>query len=452
MRISLRSIFASSLFAGLLVAPAFASKESDAEKFEAQVGAWSEKHARDFEKAEKASAEGDVARGNTILLELSNKSTDPVGWFVVANMLYKTLPVESYRLHAKFLQANPTLRYAQLEMAMEQHRRGEYAAAAKNYRDSFDGSYEGAQFSALLADCLVHTGDLTGAVKAWQGARHPSNHTGIDFAIYEIYGKSSPMSRRGELVAKVKAGDTGALAPLIVLDVNYDTDWWNSSPNTEALDLDLKLVAKLLDPKSELRRHLEAFAAVGRLEDAKPEQARAMFEAAGLVVGPKSTLPADSYFARAAVELALRTKAATPVQIWKQHEAELRRRIAKPDRHALHTLCALALDAAPKAMTDLTRLGWLEWKDIEFAASYFIQRHKDGSLKQADDPELAAVLAAFPENGALQQVRLGLAGDKRTRDMIVAAIKAEYRELSMGLGMRDSYTLKSQFPVLAEQL
>ncbi len=69
------------------------------------------------------------------------------------------------------------------------------------------------------------------------------------------------------------------------------------------------------------------------------------------------------------------------------------------------------------------------------------------------DAELQRALKQFPENNLLATLQLHVAGaDKMTNDMLATAIKAEYRKLSVGMGIPDSYALKGLFNVLGERL
>src|SRR5207237_6880582 len=96
----------------------------------------------------------------------------------------------------------------------------------------------------LLADWLVRAGKLDDGVAAWEAAGHPHHHTGIDFAICEIYGGPSPLRRRGDLIEKYRNGDTQLAEKLIDQDLHMDQDWWNTTVSQKGLKHDLPLVEK----------------------------------------------------------------------------------------------------------------------------------------------------------------------------------------------------------------
>lgn len=420
--------------------------------FRANLEEWQEHHQSGLEAANALSMTGDTVRGNQLLINLADQDGGGVAAFIIANMLYRSEPAVSYRLHARALKALPHESAAALEMAMEQHRKGEYAAAIVNYRKCIDTGM-GVHFSCLLADCLIHTGQLKEAVMAWEKAGHGNNHTKIDFAIFEIYGPLMPVQRRGDLVARIKAGDLNRLAELIELDLNFDRDWWNSSVFEEGLDLDLKLAEKLLGKSSPRYQQLAVYAQLARQEEKKADDIRQTLTAAKLVLGKNAVLPENSHLARGLCELAMRNEAVTAEILWQAYEPALRQRLAAKDRDALHLLCLLAVNAKNGKLAELDRLGWKEWQDPEFAVSYISGLAAEKKITRPDDQEILDVLKVRPSDSFLAQIRVSLAGEGGlTQDLLVAAITAEYHRLSTGMIIPDSYTLKGLFYELRKKL
>jgi hypothetical protein len=444
--LSARSVFCLFLV-GLLVraCPCLAAD------FETNAKAWSDQHADTFEAAAKLGAEGYPAAGNEILDELAREDGGPVAAFVVANTLYNSDPAASHRLHLRAQQALPHEPIVALELAMEQHRRGEYAAAIANYRLPIAAG-TGRQFSALLADCLIRTGQLKAAVEAWNEADHAKHPTEIDFAIFSVYGPLSPTRRRGDLIARIEAGDLARFTDLILLDLAFDPDWWTSRVNDDALDRDLKNASQLLGRKDARYQALAVYAKLVRVAVKKQSDIEQALTDAKLVLGPGAGLPADSHVARALCELAVAAKLTTPADLWTAYEATLRSRLERKDRDALYLLCWLAAANRNPVLTQLDQLGWEEWKDPEFASSYVVDLFREKKLTSPTDSQLLAALAISPDNPTLTNLRMALAGEDVTNDMIVDAIKAEYRKLSVGETIRDSSTLNSLFDALGKRL
>lgn len=416
------------------------------------VGQWTEKQSKPLKKAGELNAAGDMAKANQILIDLADKDGGGVAAFVIGNMLYSCVPAVSYRLHERALKEFPGEPAVALELAMEQHRKGEYAAAIINYKKALQDQ-ESAHFTSLLAECLLRTGQLKEAVEAWKRAGHPSHHVAIDQAIYEIHGRLSPAQRRGDLIALIKAGDAGKFAQLIELDLHFDRDWWNSEVNAEALDADLKFAARQLGAKDPRYLQIALYASLARQDEPKAVEVRQKLTEAKLVLGENAVLPENSLLARALCELAVLSQAATTADLSTKHEAALRSRLAAEDVNALHLLCWFAADAKDARIAELDRIGWKEWQNPEFAASYVAGLVGENKLTKPDDPEMIAALAAAPEDHYLNSLRLQLAGEAGlTQEILVASIKAEYHQLSEGMGMRDSYTLKGLFHELGKKL
>ena len=413
---------------------------------------WSAQHTATFEKASQLSRAGDVAAGNQLLIDLAEKDGGPIAAFMVANTLYGWDPTASYRLHLRAQTAFPTEPAVALEMAMEQHRQGEYAEAIVNYRRFLDAGKD-PQYSALLADCLVRTGQLQAAVQAWDQANHRQNQTAIDSAICAIYGPLVPGQRRGDLIAKIRAGDFAKLNDLILLDLNFDTDWWNSAVASEELDRDLRLAAKLLGEETARYQQLALYTQLAQPVEKKPVDIRRALTSAGLILGPEAALPADSKLARAFSELVVTNRVATAADLWASHQAALRARVAETDHEALHLLCWLASATRNNELVELDRLGWEEWNDPTFAAAYAIDLYREKKLTSADDFQLRAAMAASRDDTRLNQLRIALAGEEAvTKEMLVSAIKAEYHKLSVGTGIRDSSTLNGLYFELGKRL
>ena len=103
-------------------------------------------------------------------------------------------------------------------------------------------------------------------------------------------------------------------------------------------------------------------------------------------------------------------------------------------------------------LTQLNQLGWEEWNDTAFAGSFMIDLYRDKKLTSPTDSQLLAAIAVSPDNTTLHNLQIALAGDDVTNDMIVGAIKAEYRKLSLSEGIRNSSMLNALFNELGKRL
>ncbi len=442
-----RSRSALLLWAGLLAGacPCLAADfKSDAE-------AWYKEHTEAFEQAAKLSAEGYATDGNQVLTMLADGDGGPLAAYLVGNALFRSDPAASYRLHLRALQGYPDEPAVILEAAMEQHRAGEYPAAIAGYRQ-YLARVPGSPYAALLADCLVRTDDFKSAVSVWNAAKHDRNQPAIDLAIGEIYGPLSPDRRRGDLIAKIEAGDVAKLNDLILLDLHFDTDWWTAKVFDDALDADLKRAAQLFGRKDGRYLHLSLFAKLARQEKKNPDEIRRTLTSAQLVIGPDAALPANSQLAQALCQLVTGLKIAPPADLWNAHQYTLRGRLETQDAAALHLLCWLAAATRNPELTEFDRLGWEEWNDPSFAASYLIDLFREKKLTNPNDSQLLAAMAVSRDDPKLNRLRIELAGDAVTTEMIAGAIKSEFRKLSVGAAVSDSSTLNDLFYELSRRL
>jgi tetratricopeptide (TPR) repeat protein len=211
----------------LSLAGVMASAALGQDAFEQKVREQHEKGAAVFKKATEFAKQGESGKAESELLSILDHDSSPAAKLVVGDALYKSDHSASYKLHKEAYEAEPKEREAILEWAMERHRAEEYAEAIPLYQEYLKQQPDDARMSALLADCFIRVGKLNEAVAAWEAAKHPNNHTGIDFTIYEIYGDLSPATRRGELIKQIRAGKLDLIEKLVDLDLHFDQDWWN---------------------------------------------------------------------------------------------------------------------------------------------------------------------------------------------------------------------------------
>jgi tetratricopeptide (TPR) repeat protein len=428
--------------------PAFADTD-----FLSAARAFNEKHEPEFKEIEQVALNDDVKTANHQLVAIAQKEHNAAGNFIVGNMLFHLDPAASYSLHKMAYEAEPREKLTTLEWAMERHRQGEYTEALSLYQAYLGLEPDDEKTEALLADCLVRNGKLPDAVKAWQAAKHETNHTEIDFAIFEIYGGSSPMSRRMELLDQINAGDHSKLEKLIFLDLNFDDDWWNKSVNVRALKTDLTLAKKILTTDTDRFAELSCYAQLVTA-DQPADDIKSNLVAGALLIGDSGQLPKSSLVAQELAELVVGKKIETAAQLLQRHQAALegRAKSTDGDADALNLLCFLCEASKDARLAEFDKYGWDRYGEARFAASYLIGQSAAKNFT-ADDAGLQRALKQFPENSLLAELQLRAAGqDKLTTVMVASAIKAEYRKLSFGMGMPDSYTLKGLFNVLRERL
>lgn len=438
------------IFIFVLVAGAQAGEKPD---FMAEVEKAMTTYKEFFEAQNKLAQNDRLLEANAELMKRANAEKSPVFDFIVANKLYDMDPEGAYQLHERVIKALPTVPEINLEWAMVCHRRGEIQSAIPAYELFLKTTPEHPTQWALLADCYVRAGKYDQAIEAWKKARHGSNHTGIDFAIYSIYGGVNALRKRADLILALEKGDVSVLEELILKDLHFQDDWWNLHVYSAGLDRDLARAERALGKDTRRYKELAALAEIRREKEIDGKKLQAQLKALHILIDggdfPVNSV-IGSYFIALATELQLVDMKDLAKNFSK--EMETRARSKEGDAEALNILCVYYSAAEDwKRVKELDRYGWERYKEARFATSLIREMVRDDTLK-IDSPELKRALVDFPENNFFWMVRMGLLEANRTVEDAAGAIKAEYRELSTGIGgYKDSYTLKGYF-VLLEKL
>jgi tetratricopeptide (TPR) repeat protein len=209
---------------------------------------------------------------------------------VLGDALFGFDPQASYRLHKEAFEKNPNNEYIQFEWAMEQHRRGEYAAAIEGYQFYLRKDPQFAPAFGLLAECLMRTGKIELAVKAWEDSEAAPQGTleRLERYVYELHTPVPAEIVRAEIIKRVKKGDLDAAEELIAYDCAFPKDWWNINRATPLLKVDLEIIRTFNFPPSERLNQLIGIAEANASEE---KVDLIPLEKLGLVTEEQSTLP-----------------------------------------------------------------------------------------------------------------------------------------------------------------
>jgi len=133
---------------------------------------------------------------DTCVSNFKKKAKSPYEKNVVANTIFDIEPDASYEYHRQAYQSKPNELFFIQEYAIEEHRRGNYEAAAKLY-EKFSQAYpDNFRVKVWLADCCMNTGKVDKSIQSWLEADHPKHHIEIETAIHEIYGAKNLYTKR----------------------------------------------------------------------------------------------------------------------------------------------------------------------------------------------------------------------------------------------------------------
>ena len=405
-------------------------------------------------KANELAVEGRVSESSQAVLDaLPEAKRKPAHNFVVGNVLYRSRPDISRALHRKAAEAMPESGLAQLECAMEEHRAGNCAEAAPAYGLVLAAQPEAEHLHALYADCLVQLGQYKLAAEHWLKARHNRNHILIEKQIHEIYGKTAPGQRRGEMLERFRRGETEIAEAIVWQDLDFDNDWWNSRKDEAFLGRDLAEIGSVLGAESQRFHQLKLWADA---DTGKRKLGEGLKEL-NLLQPPSGAFPVSSFAAYHLTRMALSDGLTNTAFLLKAYEAELRRRALADganDLKAMELLGFLIFDQRRDQLAEINLAGWKRYQIARYAASYLHDLSKAGKLS-ATSPDLVAAVNEFPRNVLVQEVALqearksGKSG-KELAPYIARVITAEYAELTGVVG-RDSYKLKQLFAELERE-
>jgi len=358
-----------------------------------------------LQKAQALAAEGRVSESTQVLLDaVPEARRQPVHNFALGNILYRSRPDISRALHRKAVEAVPESAMAQLEYAMEEQRAGNCADAAPAYRKVLADQPQREYLHALYADCLVQLGEYKLAAEHWRKARHDRHHVLIEKQIHEIYGKTAPGQRRGEMLEQFRRGQTELAEAIIWQDIDFDQDWWNSRTDEVFLARDLAEIGSALGVDSRRFRELKLWvdAATG-----KRKLGEGLSEL-NLLQPPSGALPVSSFAAYHLIRMALSESLTNTAFLLTTYEAELRRRALADganDQKAIEILGFLIYDQRRDQIAEIDLAGWKRYQMAPYAASYLFELGKAGKLSLTT-PELEAAVTEFPRNVLVQELAL----------------------------------------------
>jgi len=382
---------------------------------------------------------------------------DRGGWdnLYLGDLLFDYRPDLSRPLHEEAVQRLPNEGIAWLEVALERHRAGDCVRALEAYAACLRLLPSEERVGALVAECRLATGDFKGAVDAWRGARHASNHTGIDFILQAVFGKPSPWRRRQDLLSALRSDDHAVVPSLIALDRNFDFDPWNSRRNDEALAADLVEVKNRLGESS--REWIEIGFWLRTAEAAEAGDLGKIYREAGWFLGPEGKLPFHPTIALHVVGHALGLGVLDAPTLLGRYGAQLEAAAfgEKPNEEWADLWLGLQADAESTVAAEAELRAWRQFGKPRFAAAHLTLLGQSRPLRL--DAELGEAVRQFPFDAHIAGLALQVAreqGKKGTSLLpwIAGAIRAESRELLGQYGMPDSYRLKGFYALLEEAL
>jgi len=391
--------------------------------------------------AEEFLIEGRRDEANALVLNAFPEATrTPMQALVLGNVLFLQDRVNSYKLH-KFAAAGlPDDRSAQYEWALEQHRAGEYPGALATYTTLADKGWKNAALFGLAAECALRTGNVVGACKWWGKSESAKSGSLEQFEslVCELHNTQDPFAERDALIKAVDKGDPAAAANLILLDLFWPYDWWNTHSHKKNLAADLVRIEQKFpiaapeNAPADLNLKAARCAAALELEDASDSATvRKILLHDRFLLDPDKTVPADGRALSKMVSAILNSDLRTTESLRESlGEKLLAMAKASSDPEFLNVVANLYLET--DQLAEIDRLGRDNTKDPRFSASLLIGKSK--TQLNWDDPDLQRALRDFPDDASIAQIafRAGMQAKQPKEPLLIAAIKAEFTKFSSG--------------------
>ena len=407
-------------------------------------------------RAEALIVEGKVDEGNAVILGVfAEKSRTAVQAYLLANLLFKQDPKNSYMLHKRAATELPDEPNTWLEWAMEQHRAGEYAGALESYAKFTKSNTEFAPVYGLIAECLIRTGKTREAVDSWVRSEQATKGSLDDFESFvcDVNAHQFPSRKRADLLIKTQTGDINAAEQIIALDADFPRDWWNSGPKVDYLTNDLALVRRT---KFNNQKRVAEILCAGDCALASEAEGNIgeVLRTAGFLLDAKGTLPESGVLLSSMLNFAFSSKVLSKAEARaKWGEAIVSGAKARKDAELFNV--AANLNIGRNELAEIDRVGWEMTGDVRFAASLLMELESRGALK-LDSPEFVRATKQFPENAIIAGLVVSHTAKegKPLAPALINAIKAEYTHFSSNpISMRaGASTLRQYFAALAKEL
>ena len=404
-------------------------------------------------------ADGRAPEVNAKLLAVFPEPTrTPAQALVLGDMLFHQNPAASYALHRQAALGLPAEPDPQLEWALEQHRAGQWSAAAASYAKYTAAHPRFGPAWGMAAECLLRTGHDREAVAAWakSEAGEGSLET-LESWVCDVHTHDAPDLDRAALVTKVRAGDAAAAVSLVALDCDLPRDWWNAGPDVEFLDRDLAVLkaTRFADPAPVIAA--ECAARCGRIVANGRGDAAGVLARAGFLLDPKATLPPDGRLLSTMLAAVETTHALTAERARDRFGPAVLARATATRDAATYNAAAHLYVGTPR-LADIDQQAWDATGDARFAASRLVGLDAAGKLSGPDDPLLVRAAKQFPDDAVIARLVLVQAhkAGRPLRPALVAAILAEYTHFApgrslLGAGRPSAAALRGYFALLAQQ-
>ncbi len=387
------------------------------------------RHAAVLDELDDLALAGELEQSIEKLIAVADADPTAGTLLVVANQLYRAAPDRSFDLHRRAYALAPGEELTNLEMALQWHRRGQHAQAIPHYQQYQRVAPLDHAPCALLAGCLVETGQLDSAVDAWRIAYVEQTWPRIEELIAALTLQPDRTRERYELLQKTKGDDSAAAVSLGLLDMKGSPIIESTTYRFPLFDRDRALIAATLGEQSASFEQLLALeTCLITLKDPRVNIATVIGETGYIVDG--LPLPDDSRLAARLMGILPTHKLEVRSDLLRWHAAELERRAFSEagDSEALNLLAHLVgLEDRPR-LAELDRYGWDRYQEARYAVGYLNAAEDLGP----DHADVQRALREFPEHSVNWANYVQLKGLRKvSMEELSRAICSEFHGVSI---------------------
>lgn len=380
--------------------------------------------------------------------KLTKSANNEYKKYIVGGILYEIDPKRSFILHEEAFLTNKLEQNFILEYAIELHRNGQYNDAAKLYEIYAEKVPNDIRAYVWLADCYINIDEIEKSITNWRKSNHSQNHTKIDNAIFTIYGKTTQIKNRNDLKSGIEKGQLSNFYPLIFLDKNWESDWWNKHTQKYFLSEDIQLAKSKLGELSSDFKTLKGYLEIKDLEEKGQVEEIKKILISNKIILEINPIPKFGEISSDLLRICFTNNLLNESDFYSKRGIELLELAKKTnDKDILNIYAYLQAKVDGKVEPEIDKLGWKVFKDERFAKSYFsIRVDKINS----NDVELNEALVDFPNSSYLYWVKAKCAKmeSKPVKEHLVELIKREFKTLGSDKN-RFSYRLNSYINTLA---
>lgn len=389
---------------------------------------------------------------DTCIEELVSKATTGYQKYIVGNILFPIDEEVSFSLHQEAYNSNPYELGFVLEYAMQLHRKGDYEESIEHYLTFSEAYPNDYRVNVWLSDCYMSTNAFAKAVSNWKKTDHRNNHTGIDFAIHTIYGATGQLKKRNRLRTEVQEGNIESAYKLIVLDHNWEENWWNTTKQKNFIEEDITLITTSFKERKSVIEGVELFLSYNEIlkKDPESEEYKKVVKKVIDFIQKEPSQEDILAFSKLLYGL-VREQHLDEKELFKNRGEELLNLATKYTNSTLLEVYAyLEIQVTGKVRPEIDKKGWQEFQLENFAISYFMGLAESNTY---DNPDLKQAQQDFPESSVIQWVKLNCAKieGKKIKDDLVTLIQLEFKTLQSDR-TRYSNALNSYFYYLEELL